>query len=95
MSFPNDTYGSKESELILSHLQETKHINKKIFCFNKFILNENTIETTFYLGEAHEHFTLKNVIVGTINLNEEDFFLGFSFNQMILYNISINLTRKK
>ena len=95
MSYPNDTYGLNESEVTLSLLKEKKQINQKVFSFDKFNFTKNTIETIFYLGEVHEHFTSNKGIIGTIKLNEEDIFWGFSFKEMILNNKIINLERTK
>ena len=93
MGYPNDTHGLSPNEVLLSCLEENKKINKKIFSFDKFTLNENTIDTTFYLGETHNDFTSDNGIVGTCKLNEEDIFWGFSFNEMIFNNKILSLKR--
>jgi len=94
LGYLNTTSGLNENEVLLSHLKENYKI-QKVFSFDKFSLNENTINTMFYLGEIHSHFTLNDGIIGTCKLNEEDIFWGFSFNEMIINNKTLHLTREK
>jgi len=95
MSYPNDTKELNENEVLLSYLKENKQINKKIFSFDKFILNEDTINTNFYFGDTHNDFSSNEGIIGTCKINEEDIFWGCSFNEMIINNKSIPLTKTK
>ena len=94
LGYLNTSSGLNENEVLLSHLKE-KYKIKKVFSFDKFSLNKTTINTMFYFGEIHSHFTLNEGIIGTCKLNEEDIFWGFSFNEMIINNKTLNLTRKK
>ncbi len=94
LGYINTTLGLNENEVLLTHLKENYKI-KKVFSFDKFSLNESSINTMFYFGEIHSHFTLNDGIIGTCKLNEEDIFWGFSFNEMIINNKTLHLTREK
>ena len=93
MSYPQGTSGLNQNEVLLSSLKDTNQIEKKIFSFDKFILNKDTINTRFYFGQDHQDFTLNDGIIGTCKINEEDIFWGCSFDEMIINNKSISLTR--
>lgn len=95
MSYPKDTTGLEQNEVLLSILEENKQINKKIFSFDKFFLNDNSIDTKLYIGDIHNHFSSNDGIIGTCKINEEDIFWGCSFNEMIINNITIPLKRIK
>ena len=92
MGCPKDSSGLNENEVLLSWLKQNNKINNRIFSFDKFILNENTLNSVFYFGEVHNHFNPNDGIIGTCNLNEEDNFWGCSFNEMNINNKTIQLT---
>ena len=94
MGYPNDTSGLNENEMLLSMLKIQNKIDKKVFSFDKFILNEKTIDTNFYFGEIHENFTSNDGIIGTCKSNEEDNFWGCSFNEMIFNNKALSLKKE-
>ena len=81
----------KENYTNLNLLKENNNINKRIFSFNKWVLNDNNIiKSSFYLGDIHEHFKLndKNGIVGSCKITKNSMFWGCQFNQ-ISYNSKI------
>jgi len=93
LGFPNDTVGLNVGEDSLSYLMKNGDIKEPIFSFDKFKLNENSIDTTLYYGESHKHFNGEEGIIGFCNNNEEDNFWGCSFEQMIFNNINIPLKK--
>ena len=95
MNYPNNTSGLEENQVLLSWLKDKGQIPNKIFSFDKFNLNENSLDTTFYFGEVHNKFTSNEGIIGTCKINEEDIFWGCSFNEMIINDIAIPLKRAK
>ncbi len=94
MNYQNETIGLDENQMILSCLIDNKKIEKKIFSFDKFILNSDSIDTILYLGEIHKDFSSNDGIIGTIKSNEEDNFWGFSFNEMSFNNKNLSLIKE-
>jgi len=94
MNYQNETIGLDENQMILSSLMDNKKIQKKIFSFDKFILNNDSIDTILYLGEIHKDFSSNDGIIGTIKSNEEDNFWGFSFNEMSFNNKNLSLIKE-
>ena len=76
--------GLIESEINLNMLKNADKIKQQIFSFDKWDLENNDLITTnLYLGDVHENFVSHNGIIGNCSVDNEDFFWGCSFKQMI------------
>ena len=85
-----------ENEIFLYQLKNKSYINEKIFSFDKWTLKNNSIFTTLFLGDIHEHFShpSKEGIIGTCNIYNEEPFWGCSFKEMIFNNNVISLEKE-
>ena len=82
---PNYTYYLNESNYLLNQLYNSKQINKKIFSFGKWNINQNSILTNFYFGDIHENFKSNKGNIGSCT-NSEYPYWGCSFKEIIINN---------
>ena len=87
--------GFMEEDNLLIKLFKNGEIDKKIFSFNNWILNHDSIKSTLYLGDVHEHFRLKNGNIGSCNniMNSPYwgcYFSAIKFNDNIIQLINEN-----
>ena len=80
-----------ENETLLYRIKNNNEIDKKIFSFDKWSLNRNSISTKLYFGDIHDNFNSKNGIIGTCNINKEEPLWGCSFQKMIINNKIVSL----
>ena len=75
-------------KILLDLLKNNSKIDKKIFSFKKWIINENSINTGLYLGDEHPNFTTKPIdgIIGSCGLNSTDLYWGCFFKGMLFNN---------
>jgi len=85
----NNFESLKEEDVTLNYLKENNFINKKIFSFDIWNLNNN--KTTFYLGDSHENFNSNTGIIGTCESYSKDSPWGCPFKKMLFNNINIPL----
>jgi hypothetical protein len=85
----NNFVDLKEEDVTLNYLNKKAFINKKIFSFDIWNLNNN--KTTFYLGDSHEDFNSNAGIIGTCESYSKDSPWGCSFKKMLFNNINIPL----
>ncbi len=84
-----------EKFFFLNILKENKNLNKSIYSFDKWKLNEktNTIKTNFYLGDSHSDFkeNKEKGIIATCQTNKSDPYMGCFFKQMSFNGKTANL----
>ena len=97
----NYSYGLNESLVFLNKLKENKEIDKKVFSFDKWYINNalQTINTILYLGDIHEDFTNnegkeKNGIIGSCKINDDFPFWGCSFKSLSINDNIVPLINK-
>ena len=87
----NDTF------ILLKKMNENKKINKKIFSFDNWTLDDdNFLYTTFYLGDEHYNFLKNNKegIIGECKVKEDYDFWGCFFTGMSVNGITKDLKRE-
>ena len=95
LSYGNDINEIDQNYFLLNQLYLISEINKKIFSFDKWEINENSIITNFYFGDVHENFKSNNGIIATCK-NDGYPYWGCSFHEMIFNNnYSISLEYEK
>ena len=74
-----------ESEINLNYLKNNGIIDKKIFSFDKWEINEkdNFINSTFHYGIFNDIFTSKEGALGTCESNPKDLTWGCEFKEMV------------
>ena len=80
-----------ENETLLYRIKNNNEIDKKIFSFDKWTLNRNSISTKLYFGDIHDNFNSKDGIIGICNINNEELLWGCSFKEMIINNKIVSL----
>ena len=74
-------------KILLDLLKNNSKIDKKIFSFKKWIINENSINTGLYLGDEHEYFSKPiDGIIGSCEHNVNDLYWGCFFKGMLFNN---------
>lgn len=86
-----------DSNNILSQLKDNNKINKKIFSFNKWKINKDSINTSLYIGDSHDNFILKNenATIGSCKLNTTYPYWGCFFKGMSFRNSYTDLINDK
>ena len=74
----------------LNLLKKNGQIDKKIFSFDMWDINGESISTNFYLGNEHEAFKSNKGIIGNCKSNNHSLW-GCQFDEIIFNNISISL----
>ena len=84
----NSTNYLNESYYLLNKLYDSKQIKQKIFSFDKWNINQNSILTNFYFGDIHENFKSNNGIIGSCkNIEYPEYpYWGCSFKEIIINN---------
>ena len=85
LSYGNDSIGIDEKYFLLNQFYNRNQIKEKIFSFDKWTINENSIITNFYFGDRHENFRSNKGIIGTCK-NDGYPYWGCSFHEMIFNN---------
>lgn len=80
-----------ETDINLNILMNGNKNIKPIFSFDKWHLNGDNITSSLFLGGEHENFTNNNGVVGSCNVDKEDYYWGCSFKQMIFHDKTIQL----
>lgn len=77
-----------EEQNVLELLKENNIVENKIFSFNNWTINNDSINTAFYLGDVHENFILNdnNGIIGSCEVNTSDPYWGCSFKKISFNN---------
>ena len=81
----NSTYYLNESYYLLNKLYDSKQIKEKVFSFDKWNINQNSILTNFYFGDIHENFKSNKGNIGSCE-NLEYPYWGCSFKEIIINN---------
>ena len=73
----------------LNNLNKDKE--KRIFSFDKWTINNNSIQSVFYLGDIHDNFTSKNGIIGSCGNIPGGLSWGCLFDEISFNNITFSL----
>ena len=79
---------------LLDNLISFGSITKKIFSFDNWDLNSETLTSNFYLGESNDIFNSNEGVIGTCESYPEESFWGCSFKEMIFNSINVPLTNE-
>ena len=83
-----------ESLITLEQLRQEKKIDKKIFSFDKWNINEdNTINSTFYYGDLHNNFNSKKKYIGNCKADKVGKYWGCFFNEISINDTIIDLKK--
>lgn len=83
-----------EDNTTLNYLKINNIINKKIFSFDTWKINDkydSKIKTTFYIGDFNDNFNSNDKFVATCNSYQNDSHWGCQFKEMDFNNIKIQL----
>ena len=90
-----DYISLNESYFLLNQLKESKQIERRVFSFDKWTINDNSIYSHFYFGGIHENFLNNGKgIVGSCEIDKESSFWGCNFNSIIINNKIASLTKE-
>ena len=84
------------NDSILINKLEKQGIYRKIFSFDEWKINKDDIKLNFYLGYERDIFKPKkdnDGIIGECDVNKDYEYWGCSFSDMIINNITLNLTK--
>ena len=80
-----NSYDLNEEYYLLNQLSNSTQINQKVFSFDKWNINQNSILTNFYFGDIHENFKSNKGNIGSCE-NLEYPYWGCSFKEIIINN---------
>ena len=96
LSYSNGNHSSlKENESNLDILKDNGKIKKKIFSFDNWTINQNSIITSIYYGDEHKNFINNIGIIGKCKSIETNLYWGCSFKQMSYNNTIAELTNNQ
>ena len=92
LSIGKPNFDINENEILLNHLYNYSYIERKIFSFDKWNINNKDISSNLYLGDIHENFISNNGIIGKCKNYDNEPFWGCTFKEMIFNNSVVSLT---
>ena len=63
-----NSYDLNEEYYLLNQLSNSTQINQKVFSFDKWNINQNSILTNFYFGDIHENFKSNKEILALVKI---------------------------
>lgn len=88
----------EDFNMVLNQLVKREYIEKKIFSFDNWTINNEGIKSYFYLGYSHEKFdTNKNKegVIGKCQVIKDGLYWGCTFNEISYNNNIIDLKNEE